>query len=190
VIGAAVPVVIATGAIPSPGSVGSTPQGPRHISIDDALYIDASKSVVVFDQNGTNEAAFVAEELAGRKHRVTFVTPFEVMAPYAGYTHRQDLIKAFHDRFVTVFAGASVEDPSDPSDRSVAVVDKYGKLCTRGAALGLIAATRIAAARVCGLSRHDPPATAKSARSLDRLLQRITVGVTVLYQNIEEPGWL
>ncbi len=51
---------------------------------------------------------------------MTFVTPFEVMAPYAGYTHGKDLIKAFYDRFVTVFAGASVDDPSDPS---VAVVD-------------------------------------------------------------------
>ena len=76
-------VVVATGAIPPPGPVGLELQGPRYISIDDALYFGAIKSVDVFDQNGTNEPAFVAEELAGRKHRMTFVTPFEVMAPYA-----------------------------------------------------------------------------------------------------------
>ena len=81
-------VVVATGAIPPPGPVGSKLQGPRCISIDDALYFGASKSVVVFDQNGTNEPAFVAEELAGRKHRVTFVTPFEVMAPYVAGLRR------------------------------------------------------------------------------------------------------
>ena len=124
-------VVVATGAIPPPGPVGLELQGPRYISIDDALYFGAIKSVVVFDQNGTNEPAFVAEELAGRKHRMTFVTPFEVMAPYAGYTHRQDLIEACHDRFVSVFAGTSAKDCSDGS---VAIVDQYGELRARVAA--------------------------------------------------------
>ena len=123
-------VVVATGAVPSLRGV-EFDQGPPVLSIDEALYIDAGKTIVVFDQNGTTEAALVAEELAARGHRVTFVTPFELMAPYAGYTHRQDLRSAFHERSVTVVASANVQRGSD---RAVAIVDHFGSLRARVAA--------------------------------------------------------
>jgi hypothetical protein len=101
-------VVLASGARPRPDRAFPGAEAAPVISSADALARGSGGRVVVLDRIGHLEASLVAEALAVGGAEVTFVTPFEVMAPLGGYTHREDLKSSFHDKRITVVAQADI----------------------------------------------------------------------------------
>ncbi|WP_433382150.1 FAD-dependent oxidoreductase [Streptosporangium sp. CA-115845] len=86
-------VVLATGAARAPGEPFPGAETTRVLSgvqALDALDGDGD-DVLVFDAIGANEGALVAEALAARSRRVTFVTPYETVTPYSGASHRMEV---------------------------------------------------------------------------------------------------
>jgi pyruvate/2-oxoglutarate dehydrogenase complex dihydrolipoamide dehydrogenase (E3) component len=84
-------VVLATGARPDGLSACDVTGGGSIVSSVDALVHEVADDVLVYDGTGTTEAALVAEALAERGQRVTFVTWFETVAPWAGPLHRYEI---------------------------------------------------------------------------------------------------
>lgn len=81
-------VVLATGASsPGPDVLPGGSSG-HVVTSAQALVEDIDDEVLLYDGVGANEGALVAEALARRGKRVTFVTRFEVVMPYGGALHR------------------------------------------------------------------------------------------------------
>ncbi|WP_083341481.1 NAD(P)-binding protein [Mycobacterium talmoniae] len=85
-------VILATGATFAPDLVGAA----HMISTTAALTGDVEDDVLVYDSLGTNEAALVAEALAVRGKRVTFVTCYETVMPFGGMLHRFEAPRTWH----------------------------------------------------------------------------------------------
>jgi len=66
------------------------------------------RDVVVFDAIGASEGALVAEALANRGHRVHFVTPYEVVMPYAGISHRMETPDILRRKLAGIYTEAIV----------------------------------------------------------------------------------
>lgn len=104
-------VVLATGAVPDPGSLGAGDGTIPLMSTDDAAWgrldgqpFDADGAeILVVDHLGTNEVALTAESLISRGARVTFVTPAVTPLWAVGFTHLRALMEALHAN------GSSVE---------------------------------------------------------------------------------
>jgi 2,4-dienoyl-CoA reductase-like NADH-dependent reductase (Old Yellow Enzyme family) len=82
-------VVLATGA-------AFVPPFPGALSTSDALVDGVADPVVVYDALGTNEPALVAETLARRGHRVSFVSRYETLMPFGGVLHRAEAPAVWH----------------------------------------------------------------------------------------------
>ena len=82
-------VVLATGATPlAPGDALLGGESAHVVSAREALTDDVDDDVLVYDALGVHEAALVAETLAQRGKRVTFVTRFDQVLPFGGHLHR------------------------------------------------------------------------------------------------------
>lgn len=97
-------VVLATGAT-------FQPPFPGALSTSQALAADAlAGPVVVWDALGTNEPALVAEALARRGHRVTFVSRYETVMPFGGVLHRVEAPAAWHRLMSRIIVGGLLGD--------------------------------------------------------------------------------
>jgi 2,4-dienoyl-CoA reductase-like NADH-dependent reductase (Old Yellow Enzyme family) len=83
-------VVVATGAEPPHEHAFLGSESAHVVSGPQALAGEVDHDVVVFDAIGASEGALVAEALADRGHHVTLVTPYELVMPYAGISHRME----------------------------------------------------------------------------------------------------
>jgi 2,4-dienoyl-CoA reductase-like NADH-dependent reductase (Old Yellow Enzyme family) len=103
-------VVLATGAtaVPAEAFAGADRASVR--SGVQALAADAEldRDVVVFDALGASEGALVAEALANRGHRVHFVTPYEMVMPYAGISHRMETPDILRRKLASIHTEAIV----------------------------------------------------------------------------------
>jgi 2,4-dienoyl-CoA reductase-like NADH-dependent reductase (Old Yellow Enzyme family) len=118
-------VVLATGTASTPGAAFDGVEATQTVSGVQALADDAQldHDVVVFDALGANEGALVAEALAKRGHRVHFVTPYEVVMPYAGISHRMETPDILRRRLAAIYTEAIV---GGADGRSVWVVRADG----------------------------------------------------------------
>jgi 2,4-dienoyl-CoA reductase-like NADH-dependent reductase (Old Yellow Enzyme family)/thioredoxin reductase len=120
-------VVLATGARRTTTGAFSGTDRPGVLTSCEALTSEPGPRVIVLDRLGDNEAALVAEALAGKGRAVTLVTPFDSMAPFAGYTHRKDLSQFFRrsgtrlltETDIAAFDGQTAR-VADPEGRTVA----------------------------------------------------------------------
>jgi NADPH-dependent 2,4-dienoyl-CoA reductase/sulfur reductase-like enzyme len=101
-------VVVATGGRPDPGAAFPGAAEAGALDSADALVADLGFAVVVYDTVGANEGALVAEAIAGKGHRVTFVTPYEVAMPQGGQLHRFELPTTLFGRVDRVLTRALV----------------------------------------------------------------------------------
>jgi 2,4-dienoyl-CoA reductase-like NADH-dependent reductase (Old Yellow Enzyme family) len=95
-------VILATGGRPAPHD--AFPGAAEAIDSAEALEGSVGPSVLVYDTVGANEGALVAEALARKGHRVTFVTPYETVMPHGGQLHRVQLPQTLYrrvDRVIT-----------------------------------------------------------------------------------------
>ena len=103
-------VVLATGAAAVPANAFGGADRTQTVSGVQSLaaYTELDRDVVVFDALGANEGALVAEALANRGHRVHFVTPYEVVMPYAGISHRMETPDILRRRLTAIHTEAIV----------------------------------------------------------------------------------
>lgn len=95
-------VVLATGA-------RFVPPFPGAVSTSSALLADElTGPVVVHDALGTNEPALVAETLARRGHRVSFVSRYETLMPFGGVLHRAEAPATWHRLMERTIVGGLV----------------------------------------------------------------------------------
>jgi 2,4-dienoyl-CoA reductase-like NADH-dependent reductase (Old Yellow Enzyme family) len=97
-------VILATGARPVPHAAFAGAEQAGVIDSTEALETTLGPAVLVYDLVGANEGALVAEALALKGHRVTFVTPFETAMPNGGQLHRVQLPQTLYrrvDRVIT-----------------------------------------------------------------------------------------
>lgn len=80
------------------------------LSSQEALAGEVGNRVVVYDTVGANEGALVAEALAKRGKRVTFVTSCETVMPWGGTLHRAEMLPILHRRTEQIITGATVGD--------------------------------------------------------------------------------
>jgi 2,4-dienoyl-CoA reductase-like NADH-dependent reductase (Old Yellow Enzyme family) len=123
-------VVLATGAAPPKGVAFPGADTTHVLSGAQALDGDTDADVLVFDAIGANEGALVAEALATRGRRVTFVTPYETVMPYGGISHRMetpDLLRKRLNRIITEgligFADGRTVTVVRPDGETIAEID-------------------------------------------------------------------
>jgi 2,4-dienoyl-CoA reductase-like NADH-dependent reductase (Old Yellow Enzyme family) len=106
-------VIVATGARPS-SEAGFPLTGRTHV-VDSATALEGEigPRVLVYDTLGANEGALMAEALAGRGARVTFVTPSETVMPHGGQLHRVQLPETFFSRVAQVITRGLVGGVTD-----------------------------------------------------------------------------
>jgi 2,4-dienoyl-CoA reductase-like NADH-dependent reductase (Old Yellow Enzyme family) len=85
-------VVVATGGTVDPLTAFDGAASTQTVTSAQALgqQLSLDRDVVVFDALGANEGALTAEALANAGHRVHLVTPYEVVMPYGGISHRME----------------------------------------------------------------------------------------------------
>jgi 2,4-dienoyl-CoA reductase-like NADH-dependent reductase (Old Yellow Enzyme family) len=103
-------VVLATGTTAVPSAAFAGADSTQTLSGVEALAANAQldRDVVVFDALGASEGALVAEALANRGHRVHFVTPYEVVMPYAGISHRMETPDILRRKMASIHTEAIV----------------------------------------------------------------------------------
>ena len=97
-------VILATGGRPAPSAALPGAADAAVLDSTEALEGEVGRTVLVYDAVGANEGALVAEALAARGSRVTFVTPFETVIPNGGQLHRVQLPQTLYrrvDRVIT-----------------------------------------------------------------------------------------
>ncbi|WP_375476529.1 FAD-dependent oxidoreductase [uncultured Jatrophihabitans sp.] len=152
-------VVLATGgrADPRAGLPPVPSAGPAVYDPVDALAApppaDLGADVVVYDLVGANEGALTAEALAGRGHRVVYVTPFEIAMPHGGQLHRVQLPETLHGKTAGVLTRAMI---GAVEDKAVVVVT------SEGAELATLAADAVVVVR-------SPDARLELVAPLERL---------------------
>lgn len=117
-------VIVATGAVPASGAIANGNSDVRVISSEEALDSGTGERVVVLDRIGAMEAGLVAEALCLSGRKVVFVTPFDQLVPFAGYSHRLDLQAVFRRRGCEL---VNLADVSSVDDRGVIVIDLDGR---------------------------------------------------------------
>jgi 2,4-dienoyl-CoA reductase-like NADH-dependent reductase (Old Yellow Enzyme family) len=117
-------VILATGGRPRIAKPFDGSEGVRPLDSIDALQGRTGHSVLVYDAVGANEASLVAEALALQGKRVTFVTPFEIAAPFAGSLHRVQLPEILYPRLERLITNAQI---GWASDGTAVVVDPRGE---------------------------------------------------------------
>jgi 2,4-dienoyl-CoA reductase-like NADH-dependent reductase (Old Yellow Enzyme family) len=80
------------------------------LSSQEALAEDVGNWVLVYDAVGANEGGLVAEALAKKGKRVTFVTTCETVMPWGGALHRAELLPILRRRTEQIITGAMVGD--------------------------------------------------------------------------------
>ncbi len=106
-------VILATGGRPMPHDAFPGAEAVGALDSAAALEADLHGSVLVYDTTGVNEGTLVAEALAGKGCRVTFVTPYETVMPNGGQLHRVQLPTTLYrrvDRIITSGLVGMVED--------------------------------------------------------------------------------
>jgi NADPH-dependent 2,4-dienoyl-CoA reductase/sulfur reductase-like enzyme len=101
-------VILATGARPVPHLAFAEAEAAGVIDSTEALEAMLGPSVLVYDTVGANEGALVAEALALKGHRVTFVTPFETVIPNGGELHRVQLPQTLYRRLDRVITSGRI----------------------------------------------------------------------------------
>jgi hypothetical protein len=104
-------LIIGTGTLPGRTLRSFDPGTVRVLSSAEALENPPSGRVLVLDRTGQVEAGLVAERLSDNAE-VQFVTPYELLLPYTGYTHRLDLAAEFRRRGIQVRLGYDVAAPA------------------------------------------------------------------------------
>ncbi|MCU1659463.1 MAG: putative N-methylproline demethylase [Pseudonocardiales bacterium] len=97
-------VILASGGRPVPSTAFPGAAEAGVLDSAEALEGEVGRTVLVYDTVGANEGALVAEALAARGCRVTFVTPFETVTPNGGQLHRVQLPQTLYrrlDRVIT-----------------------------------------------------------------------------------------
>lgn len=77
-------------------------------SSQEALAGEVGNRVLLYDTVGANEGVLVAEALAKRGKRVTFVTSCETVMPWGGALHRAEVLPILHRRTEQIITGATV----------------------------------------------------------------------------------
>ncbi|OHV06972.1 2,4-dienoyl-CoA reductase [Mycobacterium talmoniae] len=80
------------------------------LSSQQALAGEVGTRVLIYDTVGANEGALVAEALAKRGKRVTFVTSCETVMPWGGALHRAEVLPILHKRTEQIVTSATVGD--------------------------------------------------------------------------------
>ncbi|MEZ0365818.1 FAD-dependent oxidoreductase [Mycobacterium sp. pUA109] len=80
------------------------------LSSHEALAGEVGNRVLVYDTVGANEGALVAEALAKRGKRVTFVTSCETVMPWGGALHRAEMLPILHRRTEQIITSGTVGD--------------------------------------------------------------------------------
>jgi 2,4-dienoyl-CoA reductase-like NADH-dependent reductase (Old Yellow Enzyme family) len=101
-------VILATGARPVPHAAFAGAEAAGVIDSIEALEAALGPTVLVYDLVGANEGALVAEALALKGHRVTFVTPFETVIPNGGELHRVQLPQTLYRRLERVITSGRI----------------------------------------------------------------------------------
>lgn len=103
-------VVLATGARrPGPDAVPGGETG-HVIGSAEALSGDTARDVLVYDTVGANEGPLVAEALAARGKRVTYVTRYETVMPFGGALHRVEVPAILRRRAARVIVDGLLGD--------------------------------------------------------------------------------
>jgi 2,4-dienoyl-CoA reductase-like NADH-dependent reductase (Old Yellow Enzyme family) len=131
-------VVLATGAQADPKAAVENTGAARLISSEEALDGAAGDRVVVLDRIGAMEAGLVAEALCLAGKKVTYVTPFDQLVPFGGYSHRLDLQTVFRRNGCDLL---TLADVGRVDAFGVAVVDLDGRVTRTVTADTLVAVT-------------------------------------------------
>ena len=117
-------VIVATGAVPDPTAILNESPEVRVVTPEEALDGAVGERVVVLDRIGAMEAGLVAEALCLAGKHVVFVTPFDQLVPFGGYSHRLDLLSEFRRSGCEL---VTLADVARIDDRGVVLVDLDGR---------------------------------------------------------------
>jgi 2,4-dienoyl-CoA reductase-like NADH-dependent reductase (Old Yellow Enzyme family) len=131
-------VVLATGARRSTDGAFVGWDSPQVLTSADALETSLGSRVLVLDRLGVNEAPLVAEALIGKGHEITFATPLESMAPYAGFSHRKDFGIVFRRAGARVLTEVDIQKYDGGS---ASLVDPDGRVAHEIDADAIVAVT-------------------------------------------------
>jgi 2,4-dienoyl-CoA reductase-like NADH-dependent reductase (Old Yellow Enzyme family) len=122
-------LVLATGADRTPVDAFGGADTTQVISSVQALSgeVEIDSDVLVYDALGANEGALVAEALATGGRHVYLVTPFEMVMPYGGISHRMELPDILRRRLAGIYTEAIV---GEAAGRKVSVVRPDGESVT------------------------------------------------------------
>lgn len=134
-------VVLATGAVrPGPGSVPGGHTG-RVLGSAEALTAEIDDDVLVYDTVGANEGPLVAEALARRGKRVSYVTRYETVMPYGGALHRVEVPAILRRRAQRVITEGLL---GDLDGRTATIVRADGETIAELTAGTVVAVTSLA----------------------------------------------
>jgi 2,4-dienoyl-CoA reductase-like NADH-dependent reductase (Old Yellow Enzyme family) len=117
-------VIVATGARPVPENAFFGAADAGVVDSVEALEGAVGDRVLVYDTVGANEGGLVAEAIAARGARVTFLTPYEVTMPNGGQLHRIQLPTTLWSRVDQVITSGLI---GIVQDGTVVVVRKNGE---------------------------------------------------------------